>query len=153
MGLHIGARAPSVLRCAQYCGRYKYFGLLNSGECSCGNDFGNMGDKLEDTACSRPCANGCGRCGAPGVNAIYRSGSYPFMCNYLIRSSTGLQWRLEKNHRSIDYNATVAYRAHLQTRMTYDRRCDVEYRDAGHMIPNWMGDVQRYILCICFPYC
>ena len=58
--------------------------------------------------------------------------------------STGLQWLHGKSLLRIDYNATIAYRAQLQARMAYNGMCDTEYRDAGHMIPNWMGEILKY---------
>ena len=64
---------------------------------------------------------------------------------YAYLPSTGLQWRHETNHLVIDYDTTVSFRAELQNQMTCNGSYDLEYRNAGHLIPNWMGRAQLLV--------
>jgi hypothetical protein len=58
--------------CSAICTGFKFFGVQDTNNCFCGNDYGNQGGKAPEDDCDSPCSgDSSAMCGGPFRNSIY----------------------------------------------------------------------------------
>jgi hypothetical protein len=71
-GQFAGAFVMTPQFCSGLCQGFKFFGLQDSNQCFCGNDYGNQGGKISESSCNVPCTGDASTmCGAGSTNSIY----------------------------------------------------------------------------------